>query len=59
MIGGNVYDITKYVKIHPGGVKNIMKVCGVNGTDVFTRKHAGDEKPNFMLKSMQIGVAAN
>jgi cytochrome b involved in lipid metabolism len=59
MIGGKVYDITKYVHVHPGGVKNIMRVCGVDGTDTFTRKHAGDTKPNFMLKSMQIGVAAN
>lgn len=55
-INGNVYDITKYIPYHPGGKTNIMKVCGVDGTSVFTRKHSSDEKPNLILRSMQIGV---
>lgn len=55
-INGNVYDITKYLSIHPGGKSAIMRICGNDGTEVFTRKHGGDEKPNLILRSMQVGV---
>ncbi len=55
-INSNVYDITKYIPFHPGGKSNIMKVCGMDGTSVFTGKHGSDEKPNIILRSMQIGV---
>lgn len=55
-INGNVYDITKYLSIHPGGKSAIMRICGNDGTEVFTRKHGGDERPNLILRSMQVGV---
>ncbi len=55
-INGNVYDITKYISLHPGGKTAIMRVCGNDGTATFTRKHGDDEKPNLILRSMQVGV---
>lgn len=55
-INGNVYDVTKYIPIHPGGKSNIMKVCGGDGTAIFTKKHGGDEKPNLILRSFQVGI---
>lgn len=33
IIKGNVYDITKYVGSHPGGVRALVKFAGKDGTD--------------------------
>jgi len=33
IIKGNVYDITKYVKSHPGGVRALVKFAGKDGTE--------------------------
>jgi cytochrome b involved in lipid metabolism len=55
-INGNVYDITKFISAHPGGVRAIMRVCGNDGTAVFMKKHGESEKPNLILRSMQIGT---
>lgn len=59
LINGNVYDVTSFITMHPGGVKNIMRVCGVDGTAVFMKKHGSDEKPNLILRSLQIGTLSS
>jgi len=33
IIKGNVYDITDYVKQHPGGVRALVKFAGRDGTE--------------------------
>lgn len=40
MLGGKVYNITPYVKFHPGGVDEIMKCAGRDGTSLFNKYHA-------------------
>lgn len=43
-IGGKVYDITPYVRSHPGG-SEILRACGKDGTSLFnTRKTAEGEE---------------
>lgn len=59
VINEKVYDITKYLSVHPGGINNVLKVCGRDGTNIFMGKHTGDEKPNIILRSMQVGVIQN
>jgi cytochrome b involved in lipid metabolism len=54
-VGGKVYDITSYVPRHPGGERNILKVCGKDGTSLFEDQHGGDSKPEKMLASLFIG----
>ena len=56
LISGKVYDITRYISVHPGGKNNILKICGSDGTQLFTDKHASDTKPNMILRQMQVGV---
>ena len=34
-ISGHVYDVTEYVPYHPGGVSEIMKGAGIDGTALF------------------------
>ena len=36
---GNVYDITMYVNVHPGGQKMLEKVYGKDMTGLFNRFH--------------------
>lgn len=55
-VKGKVYDITTYIPKHPGGEKQIMQVCGKDGTFLFEDQHAGDKKPNNILASFEIGI---
>lgn len=55
-INGTVYDVTAFFGKHPGGDKNLFRVCGIDATEVFERKHGGDEKPNNVLQGFEIGV---
>lgn len=54
-IGGSVYDITPYVPRHPGGEKNILKVCGKDGSSLFEGQHGGESKPESALDRYRIG----
>jgi hypothetical protein len=42
IIGDNVYDITPYVPRHPGGINNILKACGTDGSSLFNERQEGD-----------------
>ncbi len=57
-VNEKVYDITAYVPRHPGGIKQIMQVCGKDGTFLFEDQHSGDRKPNTILASYKIGDLA-
>ena len=37
IINGNVYEITSYVKRHPGGTE-IERACGIDATSLFTNR---------------------
>ena len=56
IIGGGVYDLTSYVSRHPGGERNILKICGKDGTRSFEGQHGGDTKPEKTLASLYIGA---
>ena len=58
VINDKVYDITKYIPMHPGGKGSIMSICGTDGTQLFMGKHGKDKSPNIMLRQMQVGVFA-
>jgi len=56
VIEGQVYDITTYINRHPGGEQNIVRLCGVDGTQAFQGKHGGQDKPKNILDSFKIGA---
>ncbi len=55
-IRGKVYDITSYVPRHPGGIAEIMQVCGKDGSTLFDDQHGDDRKPDNMLSKFVIGA---
>ncbi|MGC8776201.1 MAG: cytochrome b5 domain-containing protein [Minisyncoccia bacterium] len=55
VIRGNVYDLTSWIKNHPGGEKAILGICGKDGTTAFENEHNGQEKPEEKLKTFKIG----
>lgn len=58
IIDTGVYDITKYISQHPGGIR-ILEACGVNATDLFSgtspvgRVHS--QVARKLLSGMKIG----
>lgn len=55
-VDNKVYDLTPFIKKHPGGASNIMKICGKDGTAAFSKKHGGDQKPENTLDGFYIGL---
>lgn len=51
VINGNVYNLTKWIKRHPGGSSVIQGLCGINGSAAFK---AG---PHFRTGSLDPNVA--
>ncbi len=37
IIDGEVYDITQYLPRHPGGMDEIMQICGKDGSALFAK----------------------
>ncbi len=48
---GKVYDITAYVKYHPGGAKVVLKEAGKDATQVFAKHHAWVDADYILAKS--------
>jgi cytochrome b involved in lipid metabolism len=38
VIDGKVYNLTPFVKMHPGG-KAILRAAGIDGTEIFRKYH--------------------
>ena len=56
VISGFVYNITDYIKRHPGGEAAISKICGVDGTAIFNNMHGGAAAQAIILSTYKIGV---
>jgi cytochrome b involved in lipid metabolism len=56
VVGKNVYNLTGWVKKHPGGSSVIIAMCGKNGTAAYTGKHAGDSRAARALSGYKVGT---
>lgn len=54
-INGKVYDLTAWINQHPGGDKNILRICGKDGSSAYNGEHGGDSKPEKILAGFDIG----
>ena len=51
VIDGGVYDLTQWIRSHPGGSGAILNLCGKDGTSSFTSQHGGQARPSSTLDS--------
>lgn len=51
VVDGKVYDLTPWINQHPGGASNILRLCGIDGTQYFKNKHGSDPGPISRLES--------
>jgi cytochrome b involved in lipid metabolism len=58
VINGEVYDLTSYVKDHPGGASLIAAICGKDGSAAFSGEHAGEKQPKNILAAFAVGTFA-
>ncbi len=56
VVSGSVYDLTMWVNLHPGGKGGILKMCGADGTEIFTKMHHGAPKQMEILARYKIGT---
>lgn len=57
-INDKVYDITKYLNYHPGGINTIMMGAGCDGTKLFEEHHNWVSIGNI-LKNQFLGLLIN
>lgn len=55
VVGGEVYDVTKFLKEHPGGEETLIDVTGVDAKSDFDDVNHSDEAKNLM-KEYHIGT---
>ena len=55
-IDGSVYDLTRWIEAHPGGVENILILCGRDGTKEFKEQHGTNDEALKRLASFKIGT---
>ena len=56
IINNEVYDLTSYINSHPGGVPNILNLCGIDGSSSFSAQHGNERKPAQELSGFVIGA---
>jgi cytochrome b involved in lipid metabolism len=54
-IDGFVYDLTRWIELHPGGKEAILFLCGTDGTNAFKAQHENRAGPAIRLDSYRIG----
>lgn len=57
-INGIVYDLTAWINKHPGGSREILRICGKDGSNAFNGQHGGDARPEQILAGFEIGTLA-
>ncbi|ODV82269.1 cytochrome b5 [Suhomyces tanzawaensis NRRL Y-17324] len=57
-INGRVFNITPYINFHPGGVEEIMKCAGRDGTALFNKYHSW-VNADRMLENCMVGIISN
>lgn len=57
-VNGGVYDLTPWIKQHPGGQQAILVICGKDGSAMFNAQHGSQTRVANILASFKIGVVA-
>jgi cytochrome b involved in lipid metabolism len=55
VVDGGVYDLTKWVALHPGGPAIIQSLCGRDATTDFLGRHSNQADPARELSNYLVG----
>lgn len=55
IVNESVYDLTSYISKHPGGEREILRICGKDGSSSFEGQHGGESRPERTLANYWIG----
>lgn len=55
VVNGSVYDMTPYTYQHPGGPAEILRICGKDGSSLFSSQHGGQGEPMGQLEQLRLG----
>ena len=55
IVGNNVYNLSGYIALHPGGSAAIIALCGTNATSAFTAMHGSSSAAQNALSTLLIG----
>ena len=58
IVDGNVYDITAWINLHPGGPTVIKGLCGIDGSAAFKGRHGSSGRAFNTLTSYKLGALA-
>ncbi|KAJ2718104.1 hypothetical protein GGI07_005884 [Coemansia sp. Benny D115] len=58
VIGGKIYNVTRYMDFHPGGKGQLMRAAGKDGTQLFYETH-GWVNPDNILSKCFVGILAD
>lgn len=59
IVRSDVYDLTSWIKQHPGGSGAILQMCGKDATVAFENQHGGQRRPENELAGYEIGFYKN
>lgn len=57
-INGYVYDLTAWIDQHPGGDRNILRICGTDGSDAYNQQHGRNREAQNILAGFEVGTLA-
>lgn len=57
-VDGGVYDLTRWIGVHPGGQHRILDLCGTDATQKFMLQHERNPRSNAQLAGLRIGDLA-
>ena len=55
VVRGDVYDLTDWIRQHPGGARAIVNMCGTDATQAFEGQHGGNPSAENALENYRIG----
>ena len=56
VVDGSVYDLTSFIRRHPGGAEQVLRMCGKDGSEYFLEEHSDQKEPNSWLETLLIGT---
>ena len=55
-VNGNVYDLTDFIEMHPGGTTPLIQNAGHDATTLYNKIHPKGTIENFLPEDKQLGV---